>query len=62
MELIHDGLRAIEKLTEAAQALLKVLRYVNAGLGGANAVLTSISTAQHSSAGNRTDDSAQQGF
>lgn len=62
IELIHDGLRAIEKLTQAAQALLKVLRYVNAGLGGANAVLTSISTAQHASASNRTDDSAQQGF
>lgn len=62
VELIHDGLRAIEKLTQAAQALLKVLRYVNAGLGGANTVLTSISTAQHANAGSRTDDSAEQGF
>lgn len=62
VELIHDGLRAIEKLTKAAEALLKVLRYVNAGLGGANAVLTSIGTAQHANAGNRTDDSAEQGF
>jgi hypothetical protein len=62
VELIHDGLRAIEKLTKAAEALLKVLRYVNAGLGGANSVLTSISTAQHAVAGNRTDDSAEQGF
>ena len=62
VELIHDGLRAIEKLTEAAQALLKVLRYVNAGLGGANALLTSIGTAQHADAGSRTDDSAEQGF
>ena len=62
IELIHDGLRAIEKLTKAAEALLKVLRYVNAGLGGANTVLTSISTAQHADAGNRTDDSADQGF
>ncbi len=62
VELIHDGLRAIEKLTQAAEALLKVLRYVNAGLGGANAVLTSISTAQHADAGSRTDDSAEQGF
>ena len=62
VELIHDGLRAIEKLTRAAEALLKVLRYVNAGLGGANAVLTSISTAQHANAGNRSDDSAEQGF
>lgn len=62
IELIHDGLRAIEKLTRAAEALLKVLRYVNAGLGGANTVLSSISTAQHANAGNRTDDSAEQGF
>lgn len=62
IELIHDGLRAIEKLTHAAEALLKVLRYVNAGLGGANAVLSSISAAQHADAGNRTDDSAEQGF
>lgn len=62
VELIHDGLRAIEKLTRAAEALLKVLRYVNAGLGGANTVLTAISTAQHADAGNRTDDSADQGF
>ena len=62
VELIHDGLRAIEKLTKAAEALLKVLRYVNAGLGGANAVLSSIGTVQHADAGNRTDDSAEQGF
>ena len=62
IELIHDGLRAIEKLTRAAEALLKVLRYVNAGLGGANAVLSSIGTVQHADAGNRTDDSAEQGF
>ena len=57
-----DGLRAIEKLTKAAEALLKVLRYVNAGLGGANSVLSAIGTAQHANAGNRTDDSAEQGF
>jgi hypothetical protein len=62
VELIHDGLRAIEKLTKAAEALLKVLRYVNAGLGGANSVITAISTAQHADAGNRTDNSAEQGF
>ncbi|PKH42122.1 hypothetical protein SAMN05192575_107194 [Nocardioides alpinus] len=62
IELIHDGLRAIEKLTRAAEALLKVLRYVNAGLGGANTVLTAISTAQHADVANRTDDSADQGF
>lgn len=62
VELIHDGLQAIEKLTKAAEALLKVLRYVNAGLGGANTVLSSIGTAQHANAGNRTDNSAEQGF
>jgi hypothetical protein len=62
IELIHDGLRAIEKLTKAAEALLKLLRYVNAGLGGANAVLSSISTAQHANAVNRSDDSPTQGF
>lgn len=62
VELIHDGLRAIERLTQAAEALLKVLRYVNAGLDGANAILSGIGTAQHADAGNRTDDSAAQGF
>lgn len=62
VELIHDGLRAIERLMDAARAVLKVLRYVNAGLGGANAVLKGFGTAQHANAGNRTDDSAEQGF
>jgi hypothetical protein len=62
VELIHDGLRAIEKLMAAARALLKVLRYVNAGLGAANAVLKSFSTAQSANAAGRTDDSADQGF
>jgi hypothetical protein len=62
IELIHDGLRAIEKLMDAARAVLKVMRYVNAGLGGANSVLNAFSTSQHANAGNRTDDSAEQGF
>lgn len=62
VELIHDGLRAIEKLMNAVKAVIKVLRYVNAGLGGANTVLAAVSSGKHTDAGNRTDDSAEQGF
>ena len=62
VELIHNGLRAIERLLEAVKTVVTVLRYVNAGLGAANSVLGSFNTAGHAAAGSRTDDSAQQGF
>lgn len=62
ISLINRGLDAIQRLTNAVKAVVAVLKYVNAGLSGAKAVLSFGNTVAHGTAGSHMDDTADQGF
>lgn len=62
INLIHRGLEAIEKFTHAVRAVISVLRYLNAGLRSADALLGFGNVAASTAAGEHLDETSRHGF
>jgi hypothetical protein len=60
--LIHRAIEALDKLTSAAKAVARVMKYVNASLNVADGVLDFGNAAANSRAGSMTDETADAGF
>lgn len=62
IDLIRDGLDAIERLTRACRAVVTVLKYVNAGLTVLDTTIGFGNTAASTDAGFQVDETAGRGF
>ncbi len=62
ISLINRGVHAIEKFTHAVKAVVKVLKYVNAGLAAADTMLQFGNVAASTAAGEHLDETSHHGF